>query len=985
MDYEQIKELYSTFIIQRTYTRFDDNLGRRETWEEAVNRYANFLSEKVPSPLQGTFKEAIQAIKDKQIMPSMRLLWTAGRAAQQDPVCAYNCGFIAVTDIKVFSEMMYLLMNGVGVGFSVERQFICKLPEVSSEQYPDQAQCYTVEDSKEGWALTYKSLIRDWYHGIPSTWNVSKVRPKGTPIKGFGGRASGPEVLVDLFNFTKNIIYYASGRKLNSKELADIICKIADIVIAGGVRRSATICLSNLSDQRMKHFKEGQFWQENPQRQLANISVAYTEKPDVIAFMEEMRALIVSNTGERGLINVEAFPDEGMRTNPCGERVLRSRQLCNLTEVVVDYGITYEELARRITLATFLGTLQATLTEFNTKVLSKDWVKNTKEDAMLGVSLTGVSNITWNPHDLEKLQDLAKAKNKEYAQIFKINPAYGITCNKPSGCQTPETLLITNKGILTLEEIGDIHGDTWQEHDLVIAQEKDSAKSTKFYNNGKTLVKRLYMASGVNLEATLNHQYRVLDKGQYVWKAVKDIVEGDIIPYRVGGYGESTQQHFYQSLITTEAPYHNCKPIIQPLKLNEDIAYLLGLYTGDGSNHGKGIRIAGNYKDQAPLIKAMDIAKKHFGIEGTIYTRNKGENADLYLNSTWLLSFLQANGLSKDKTEFIDIPKLIRMSPKSVIEAFIEGYADADGCVTAQGEIVICTISEKMAKTLPIVWRAIGQDCTVKLMPPTQTSWGSKMRYRITAIKGRQGDYCKDTQRVKHFKELDTLNLTTLNPDTVIGVEYYESTTHDIEVPENNTYVANSYISHNTVSQVVGVPSGIHPDYAPFYIRRVRVSRADPICTLLVDSGVPYHPEVGTNLEDATTYVFEWPTKSNSLRVRNNCSALEQLRYYKLFKKYWCDERGNPSCTIYVKDNEWIEVINWLFNNWEYIGGLSFLPYSTGVYRLTPYEEITEEQFHKLCDKFPNIDYSKLAEYEREDRTEGSKEYACSAGGCELI
>lgn len=621
MDYEQIKDLYSTFIIQRTYTRFDDKLGRRETWEEAVERYANFLTKQVPLSLIDTFNEAIQAIKEKKVMPSMRLLWTAGRAAEHDPVCAYNCGFIAVTDIKVFSEMMYLLMNGVGVGFSVERQFICKLPEVSAEQYPDQAQCYTVEDSKEGWALTYKSLIRDWYHGIPSTWNVSKVRPKGTPIKGFGGRASGPEVLVDLFNFTKNTIYYASGRKLNSKELADIICKIADIVIAGGVRRSATICLSNLSDQRMKHFKDGQFWLENPQRALANISVAYTEKPDVIAFMEEMRALIVSNSGERGLINVEAFPDESMRSNPCGERILRSRQLCNLTEVVVDSGITFEELSRRIKLATFLGTVQTTLTEFNTKVLSKDWIKNTKEDAMLGVSLTGVSNITWYPNDLEKLQDLARHLNREYAKVLGINPAYGITCNKPSG----------------------------------------------------------------------------------------------------------------------------------------------------------------------------------------------------------------------------------------------------------------------------------------------------------------------------------------------------------------------------TVSQVVGVPSGIHPDYAPFYIRRVRVSKADPICTLLVDSGVPYHPEVGSTLENATTYVFEWPTKSTSLRVRNNCSALEQLRYYKLFKKYWCDERGNPSCTIYIKDNEWIEVINWIFSNWDYIGGLSFLPYSTGVYQLTPYEEITEDKFNELCEKFPHVDFSKLGEYEREDRTEGAKEFACQGGSCELI
>ena len=275
MDYKDIKEQYSNFIIQRTYTRYREDLGRRETWDEAVTRYFDFLSSKLPDNLPFDFIKdyslAALAVRNKQIMPSMRLLWTAGIAANHDPVCAFNCSYIAISDIRCFHEIMYLLMNGVGVGFSVERQYIVKLPEVSATKYPDQVQCYTVEDSKEGWSLTYKSLIRDWYQGIPSTWDVSKVRPKGTLIRGFGGRASGPGVLVDLFNFTKNIIHYASGRKLNSKELADIICKIADIVIAGGVRRSATICTSNLSDQRMKHFKEGQFWLENPQRALANI------------------------------------------------------------------------------------------------------------------------------------------------------------------------------------------------------------------------------------------------------------------------------------------------------------------------------------------------------------------------------------------------------------------------------------------------------------------------------------------------------------------------------------------------------------------------------------------------------------------------------------------------------------------------------------------------------------------------------------------
>ena len=621
MNQKEIKELYSNFIILRTYSRYNEKLKRRETWDEAVDRYAAFIKTKVPERLDSTFKEAIQAIKDKQVMPSMRALWTAGKAAEKDNVCIFNCAYTAVDSLNVFSEIMYLLMNGVGVGFSVERQFISKLPEIASTVSPDDAQQYTVEDSKEGWALSYKSLVADWYKGIPSTWDVSKVRPKGSLIKTFGGRASGSEVLVDLFTFTKTIICNAKGRRLNSKELADIVCKIADIVICGGVRRSACIAFSNLSDQRMRHYKEGQFWLENPQRFLANISVAYTEKPDIISYMDEMKALIQSRSGERGIVNVGSFPDSDMRLNPCGERVLKNKQLCNLTEVVIEPDMGMCELTRRVKLATFLGTIQASFTKFNKKILSSAWIKNTEEDAMLGVSLTGTSSREFNAEDLKNLRLVTIEYNSYIAEQIGINKANGITCVKPSG----------------------------------------------------------------------------------------------------------------------------------------------------------------------------------------------------------------------------------------------------------------------------------------------------------------------------------------------------------------------------TVSQVVGCSSGIHPDFSKYYIRRVRVARIDPISKLLIDSGVPHKPEVGTLYDTTDTYVFEFPIQGSALRVKDQESALSQLEYWKVFKEHWCDDRGNPSVTIYVKDDEWLEVFNWVYTNWDMVGGISFLPADNGVYQLAPYEEITEETFKVLCDTFPEVDFDKLAEYEKEDRTIGAKEYACSGGSCELV
>ena len=748
MNKEQVRDIYSNMIALRTYCRFDETLGRRETWTEAVNRYAEFLKPRVPNTLMDLYNEAIEAVHNKEVMPSMRLLWTAGKAAELDNICQYNCSYTPINTIDVFAEIMYLLMNGVGVGVSVERQYIVELPVVSN-MFTATDKVVVVEDSKEGWSLAYKELIQDWYNGIETKWDTSKVRPKGTPIKTFGGKASGGEVLVDLFTFTFNKIKGAKGRKLESIELADIACKTAEIVICGGTRRSAIIIFSNLSDLRMREYKKGQFWLTHAHRSLANISTAYTEEPNTLVFLEEMKSLIESQAGERGIVNVQNFVDKDIRYNPCqpkdalvyeqtkglitfgelnvndyiwskegwtrvlnkwstgikevyeyktnssrflgtknhkvlqngekievqyathidcssspentvidtteeiletnfiskqevfditvdneshtywtegcnvsncGERGLRPNQLCNLTEVVVSKGITKAQLHKRVQLATLLGTIQASLTDFNKNVLRPRWKEITEEEALLGVSLTGIANKKWNPTELIELRTQTKYDNKYFAKELGINEAKGITCCKPSG----------------------------------------------------------------------------------------------------------------------------------------------------------------------------------------------------------------------------------------------------------------------------------------------------------------------------------------------------------------------------TVSQLVGCSSGIHSDYAKYYIRRIRVAKIDPICKLLVDQGVPFSPEVGQNLDNATSYVFEFPIEGKALVVRENETALAQLERWKLFKLYWCDDRGNPSCTVYVKEEEWIPVINWVKTNWDIVGGLSFLPYDNGVYQLAPYEEITKEVFDNKVKTFPEVDFTKLSNYEQTDNTTGAKEYSCLAGNCEL-
>ena len=435
---------YQAFIHKSRYAKYYDDTGR-ESWEDTVTRFsANVIRDMVDPATKRQLEEAILGL---EVMPSMRSLMTAGAAAERDNTCMYNCSYLAVDDIKSFDEAMFILLCGTGVGFSVERQSISKLPEVP--QLFDSETNIFVKDSKEGWAKSLRQLIALLYSGEIPTWDVSKVRPAGAPLKTFGGRASGPAPLVDLFNFTINTFKKATGRKLSSVECHDIMCKIGEVVVVGGVRRSAMISLSNLSDDRMRSAKSGSWWENNPQRALANNSVSYTEKPDNLSFMKEWMALVESGSGERGIFNREASKKQaamnGRRdsnyefgTNPCSEIILRPSQFCNLTECVVRATDTLETLSEKVRLATILGTIQSTFTKF--PYLRKQWTDNTAEERLLGVSLTGIMDnplMTLKNKGLDKtlahLKKVAVDTNVQWAGILGIPVAAAISCVKPSG------------------------------------------------------------------------------------------------------------------------------------------------------------------------------------------------------------------------------------------------------------------------------------------------------------------------------------------------------------------------------------------------------------------------------------------------------------------------------------------------------------------------------------------------------------------------
>ena len=439
---------YEQFIAKTRYARYLENKGRRENWAESVDRYMNFMKYHLKSKHdyeidKDTFDTIRNAIVAKEVLPSMRAIMTAGEALDRDNTAGYNCSYLPVDDPKAFDEAMFILLCGTGVGFSVERQYVNKLPEVPDRLFNSDS-CIVVHDSKEGWAKSLRQLIALLYSGEIPKWDTSKVRKAGERLKTFGGRASGPGPLEELFRFVINIFKQAQGRRLTSIECHDIMCKIGEVVVVGGVRRSAMISLSNLSDDRMRHAKAGAWWEQNGQRALANNSACYTERPDVGVFMQEWMSLYESKSGERGIFNRQAAQkiaakngrrnaDYEFGTNPCSEIILRPYQFCNLSTVIVRATDTMDDLVAKVQMAAILGTWQSTLTNF--PYLRKVWKENTEAERLLGVSMTGIldSALFNNPDDpdlpdrLEELRDAAVEMNKLEASLVGVPASVAVT------------------------------------------------------------------------------------------------------------------------------------------------------------------------------------------------------------------------------------------------------------------------------------------------------------------------------------------------------------------------------------------------------------------------------------------------------------------------------------------------------------------------------------------------------------------------------
>ena len=444
---------YSTFIAKSRYSRYLNDKNRREHWNETVSRYFTFMFEHLEDkynykPTEALRTELTNAVQNLEVMPSMRAIMTAGKALDRDNTAGYNCSYLPIDDPKAFDEAMYILLCGTGVGFSVEHKYVDQLPEVPDQLFDSQT-TISVADSKEGWAKALRQLVALLYSGEVAKYDLNRIRPAGARLKTFGGRASGPGPLDELFKFTIAKFRGAVGRKLTSIECHDILCKIGEVVVVGGVRRSAMISLSDLEDDRMRSCKSGNWWEQNAHRALANNSATYNSKPDIGQFLQEWTSLYNSHSGERGIFSREASQSQAAKngrrdssfdfgTNPCSEIILRPYQFCNLTEVVVRAEDTVETLANKIRIATIMGTFQSTMTNF--PYLRKVWQKNTEEERLLGVSLTGILDNKWmgevsdsTAKALEQLRKVAVDTNADLAAQLGIPQSAAITCVKPSG------------------------------------------------------------------------------------------------------------------------------------------------------------------------------------------------------------------------------------------------------------------------------------------------------------------------------------------------------------------------------------------------------------------------------------------------------------------------------------------------------------------------------------------------------------------------
>lgn len=942
---------FQYYIAKSRYARYIPELKRRETWEETVERYVNYLFSLHPETFpKDEIKENILNMK---VMPSMRAVMTAGKALDRDAAASYNCSYLAIDDQRAFDEAMYLLMVGTGVGYSVERQFISKLPVVADEFFETDS-VIVVKDSRIGWASSLKELISLLYQGLVPKWDLSFLRPAGAPLKTFGGRSSGPEPLNELFKFFVTTFKNASGRKLNSVECNDLMCKIGEAVVVGGVRRSACICLTNLSDDRMRVAKSGQWWNEHAQRALANISVAYTEKPDVGQFMEEWLSLYNSKSGERGIFNrvaaVKKIKSIGRR-NPEPIREAGGMNPCQPAY---------------------------------SKVLTPDGIKEFKD--------IDTGSVIWSNEGWTTVVDKWSTGIKP---VYKYQTSAGIFYGTENHRVLQNGEKIEVKDAETIDIIRGIY-----ENNYTIEPED--------------IIDGLIIGDGSKHEASNN--LILLHIGENDYDYFESEIKNLIVKHRPGINGTAYEVH--TTITKEELPktYERRVPERFIKDKNKLVGFLRGLYSANGSVCSNRITLKsaskGLIEDVQLMLNSIGI-KSYFTTnkESNVkfsngeylckesYDLNITTDREKFVNTIGFIQKYKTEKIkilnSKDKKISYDIIGVEYLGDEEVFDITVNNDSHTywtQGCnVSNCGEIVLrscgfCNLSEVIIRPDDTL-KTILEKVRIATIIGTHQATFTNFRY-LRSIWKRNAEEERllgvsltgimDHEVFSGKKGYDVL-ADWLTKMKEVAIETNKELAEKLGI--NQSVSITTVKPSGTVSQLVDSASGIHPRFSEYYIRTVRSDNTDPLTKFMKESGIPNEPDV---TKPFNTTVFSFPMKSPENSVTSTeLNAIQQLEIDAIYNKYWTEH--NVSITVYVRENEWFEVGAWVYKNFDDINGVSFLPYSDHSYKQAPYQPISKEDYEKWLEKMPVIDWSNFNVEEHQDNTVGSQTFACSGGACEII
>ena len=897
------------------------------------------------------------------------------------------------------------------MGYSVQKHHVSKLPEIKQ---PIKTRKYLVADSIIGWADAVKELLKSYFFGerMP-VFDFSDIRPKGALLITSGGQAPGPEPLKDMLHNIKKILDRKKiGDKLTTIECHDILCYIAQAVLAGGIRRSAMIAGFNLDDESMLTSKFNHWWELNPQRALANNSAIVLrhkiKKPDFKILWEKIEA---SRSGEPGIFFTN---DKNTFTNPCAEISLSENGFCNLTEINGSDIQTQAEFNARAIAAAFIGTLQASYTDFH--YLRENWKITAERESLLGVSITGIANKNFLKLNFTEASELTLQENARVAKLIGINKAYRINTVKPAGCRPSDALVTTNKGILMLEELLENHevNKKWCDiKNIEAIQTTENKKILKSFHNGKANIFKIKTSLGIEIESTDNHpwfikshinKYKNHQTEEKINKFIKtsDLKKDDVLDINIGVYNKTES-----SLLKKEnrfKTFFKGTPftlIKQPDKLNEELCWLLGYLWGDGTMSICKYRIRFIDQYQNHLIKVQKIIKKYFDLDSNIKKCNDRNAYTLEVGSHCLWQWLMINEIYKYENEKdFFIPRIIRESSKNDIIAFISGIVDSDGCVFVdktykQNRLILTTASDFFSNHLQHICLSVGLAFGRSLnkqgnnLQKTKHIWLMQLSLS-NCNKDSLNVLFQNSEKCKNIKN-DYFNnipkriykLGVIKSIELVG----EKETFDVSV-ENEWFYAGAIKSHNTTSLVLGCSSGIHAWYAKYYIRRMRLSKSEPLYKYL-KRNIPELIE-DDFLKPEYTAILSIPQAAPEGAILRNESPLDLLERVKKIKTEWIapshrkgSNMHNVSVTVNIKDNEWADVGEWMWDNREIYNGISVLPYDNGTYKQAPFEECTKEKFESLCVHLKKIDLTKVKE--QTDSTDLKGELACSGNSCEII